>query len=126
MGLIKEFFGSKSGEFIIIVFTGADELKDETIESYIQTDRDGFVQQMIEDCGGRYQIFNNNGQNRAQVTELLSKVELVVKRNSNSCYTSEFFQEAKALIQKEMDRILKEKEEEMLKENEINNENKMR
>uniref|UniRef100_A0A3Q3X2M3 AIG1-type G domain-containing protein n=1 Tax=Mola mola TaxID=94237 RepID=A0A3Q3X2M3_MOLML len=69
VGLIKEFFGSKSGEFIIIVLTGADELKDETIESYIQTDRDGFVQQMIEDCGGRYQIFNNNGQNEVQLRQ---------------------------------------------------------
>ena len=52
---------------------------------------------MIEDCGGQYQIFKYTGQNQAQVTE--------------------FFEEANAPIQKKMERILKENEEEILKEN---------
>lgn len=114
--LIKEFFGWKSDHFIIVIFTGGDELKNQTIETYIQGDSDGYVKKLIEDCGRRYQVFNNKDQNSAQVTELLSKVELMIKKNGNKCYSSEIFQEAEAAIQKEVGRILKENEDKIQKE----------
>lgn len=106
--LIKEFFGSQSVNFIIVIFTGGDALQNQTIESYIEEDKEGFLKKLVHDCRGRYQVFNNAKPNRAQVKELLRKVELMVENNGNNCYTSEIFQEAEAAIQKEVDRILKE------------------
>ncbi|XP_030274266.1 uncharacterized protein LOC115582431 [Sparus aurata] len=116
--LIKEFFGKKAGDFIIIIFTRGDDLQDKPIESYIEGDSEGFVKKLIDNCGGRYQVFNNKGQSRAQVRQLLSKVELIVKKNGDNCYTSDMFQEAEAAIQKEMNRILKGEEEEIQREKE--------
>lgn len=116
MKLIKDFFGSKAGDFIFIIFTRGDELGNQTIESYIESDREGYLKKTINDCGNRYHVFNNKDQNNDQVKELQRKINLMVEENQGNCYTSEIFQEAEAAIQKEADRILKEKQEEIEKE----------
>ncbi|KAI9519070.1 hypothetical protein NQZ68_032125, partial [Dissostichus eleginoides] len=114
--LIKTFFGKRSGDFIIIIFTRGDDLKDQTIESFIQSD--DLLEKLINDCGGRYQVFNNNQTDRRQVRELMEKTKKMLKENGGGCFTSEMFQEAEAAIKKEMENILKEKEEEMQRERE--------
>ncbi|XP_059193298.1 GTPase IMAP family member 8-like [Centropristis striata] len=115
--LIKKCFGKNSGDFIIIIFTRGDELEDQSFESYIERDREGFLTKLIHECKGRYQVFNNkNKKDHTQVKELMKMSYKMLKENGDSFYTSEMFQEAEEAIQKEVDRILKEKEEEMQKQ----------
>ncbi|KAK2901593.1 hypothetical protein Q8A73_011339 [Channa argus] len=112
--LIKKYFGKNSGDFIIIVFTRGDDLQDHTFQSYIEDDSDEVLKKLINDCGGRYQLFNNNNKtDRKQVRELLSKTKKMLKENGGNCFTSKMFQQSEAVIEKEVEKILKEKDEEM-------------
>uniref|UniRef100_A0A671UD33 AIG1-type G domain-containing protein n=1 Tax=Sparus aurata TaxID=8175 RepID=A0A671UD33_SPAAU len=108
--LIKEGFGKNAERFTIILFTRGDTLEHEgtSIDEYIEKKCDDSFKKLMADCGGRYHV---GKQNHMQVSELITKIDTMVKTNGGSCYTNEMLQEAEAAIQKEMERILKEKEE---------------
>uniref|UniRef100_A0A3Q2QH37 AIG1-type G domain-containing protein n=1 Tax=Fundulus heteroclitus TaxID=8078 RepID=A0A3Q2QH37_FUNHE len=116
LSLIKEVFGRDSEKFTIILFTGGDKLERDKIspQEFIAGCEDS-CKKLIADCGGRVHVFNNYKQDRSQVTELIRKIDTMVKENGGSFYTNEMLQQAEAAIKKEMKRILKEKEEEMEK-----------
>uniref|UniRef100_A0A3B3C2P9 AIG1-type G domain-containing protein n=2 Tax=Oryzias melastigma TaxID=30732 RepID=A0A3B3C2P9_ORYME len=118
--LIKESFGEKSELFTIILFTRGDDLQhnEKTVEEYIEEGTNS-LQKLIRDFGGRYHVFNNyDRNNQQQVSELITKIDSMVKNNGGSCFSNEMLEEAEAAIRKEMERILKEKEEEIRKEKE--------
>ncbi|XP_039859575.1 GTPase IMAP family member 8-like isoform X1 [Simochromis diagramma] len=107
--LIKQFFGKNSEKFTIILFTRGDDLErmGESIDDYIKNKCHSSFKKLISDCGGRYHVFNNSEkQNRTQVSELIAKIDTMVKDNGRRCFTNKML------------RNLKEKEEEMQKEKE--------
>ncbi|XP_041793592.1 uncharacterized protein LOC121607010 [Chelmon rostratus] len=119
--LIKEGFGKNAEKFTIILLTGGDSLQHDgiSVEDYIKEKCDASFKKLIADCGGRYHVFNNRDEHdRTQVSELMTKINTMVKKNGGSCFTNEMLQEAEAAIKKEVEKILKEKEEEMRRERE--------
>ncbi|KAK9522013.1 hypothetical protein VZT92_018509 [Zoarces viviparus] len=108
--LIKEFFGKKSEDFIIVLFTKGDDLGNTTIESFIGDDLEG-LEKLTTECGGRYHVFNNNDkENRSQVSQLLTKVESMIRRNGGRHFTSDMFQGAEEARQKEIEKQLRDLE----------------
>lgn len=110
LDLIREFFGSKSERFIIVIFTWVDSLGEQTIESYLQEDSEGYLRQLIAECGGRYLLFNNNDKSRAQVRDLVNMVKSMIRSNGNTFYTTDIFQKAEVAIHKETKKNMDEKE----------------
>uniref|UniRef100_A0A3Q3IYJ1 AIG1-type G domain-containing protein n=1 Tax=Monopterus albus TaxID=43700 RepID=A0A3Q3IYJ1_MONAL len=94
--LVQKVFGKNSEQFTIVLFTRGDDLEHQlqSGEEYIEKECDDSFKKLISDCGGRYHVFNNyDEQNRTQVSELIKKVDTMVKENGGSCYTNEMLQE---------------------------------
>ncbi|XP_058872693.1 GTPase IMAP family member 9-like [Acipenser ruthenus] len=116
---VQEIFSEEAvRRYMMLLFTHSDKLKGKTIEDYIQTGSKE-LQQLVEKCGNRYHVLNNEDRSdRTQVTQLLDKIDNMVKGNNNSYYTSEVYQQAEAKIRQRQEEILKEEEETVLREEE--------
>uniref|UniRef100_A0A3P9CDJ2 AIG1-type G domain-containing protein n=1 Tax=Maylandia zebra TaxID=106582 RepID=A0A3P9CDJ2_9CICH len=96
--LTKRFFGKNSEKFTIILFTRGDDLErqGESIDDYIKNKCHDSFKKLISNCGGRYHVFNNSDkQNCTQVSELIKKIDTMVKNNGGSFYTNEIQTESR-------------------------------
>ncbi|XP_058876376.1 trichohyalin-like [Acipenser ruthenus] len=116
---VQEIFSEEAvRRYMMLLFTHSDKLKGKTIEDYIQTGSKE-LQQFVEKCGNRYHVLNTEDRSdRTQVTQLLDKIDNMVKGNNGSYYTSEMYQQAEAKIRQRQEEILKEEEETILREEE--------
>ncbi|XP_061115049.1 GTPase IMAP family member 8-like [Conger conger] len=81
-----ELLSEKVWRHTIVLFTWGDQLGDTTIEQHIETEG-RTIQELIEKCGNRYHVLNNeNRANRTQVTELLEKIEEMMAGHGGSHY----------------------------------------
>uniref|UniRef100_A0A8C2ETQ7 AIG1-type G domain-containing protein n=1 Tax=Cyprinus carpio TaxID=7962 RepID=A0A8C2ETQ7_CYPCA len=90
---IQDNFGKDVVYHTIILFTHTDHLRGKPLQEYISENDDlqGFVLQ----CNDRYHSFNNEDiENRSQVTELLEKIEMMVRENRGQHYSNKMYQEA--------------------------------
>ncbi len=123
--IIQETFGENSLMFTMVLFTRGDDLKKKTIEEYLGKP-DSALMKLIEQCGNRYHVFNNNETgDRVQVSELMKKINDMVTANGGSYYTCKMFrqmerekQEAQMKMMKDEVKELKREREELLAKHE--------
>ncbi|XP_056322461.1 GTPase IMAP family member 7 [Danio aesculapii] len=98
---LQELFGEEASNYMIVLFTHGDLLKGQTIDEYV---KEGHIElrRVIQSCGGRYAVFNNNSmRDRAQVKTLIDKIDQMVAVNGGECYTQEMFREAEEKIRQQ-------------------------
>ncbi|CAM4272669.1 unnamed protein product [Leuciscus chuanchicus] len=127
--IIQETFGEKSLMFTMVLFTRGDYLKDKTIDQCLGKPGSALMK-LIEACGNRYHVLNNNQPgDRTQVSDLLEKIDNMVKANGGSFYTCKLFrqmererqeQQMKILMDRvrEREELMKKLEEEIIRERE--------
>ncbi|XP_048045466.1 uncharacterized protein LOC125267661 isoform X2 [Megalobrama amblycephala] len=127
--IIQEMFGEKSLMFTMVLFTRGDDLKNKTIEQCLGKPGSPLMK-LIEACRNRFHVFNNNQTgDRTQVSDLLEKIDNMVRANGGSFYSCKMFREMERERQEQqmkilMDRVrereelMKKLEEEMNKERE--------
>ncbi len=90
---IQENFGKDVAHHIIILFTHADHLRGKPLQEYLSENED--LQGLVRQCNDRYHSLNNEDiENRLQVTELLEKIEIMVRENKGQHYSNKMYQEA--------------------------------
>ena len=109
VNVFERVFGKTAARYTIVVFTHGDALCGTTIEKLMEKNEN--VRELLHQCGGRHQVFNNEEKNnRCQVTELFEKVDKMVSGNGGSFYTIGMFREAEAMHKVEWERMLEEKQ----------------
>ncbi|KAI3940670.1 hypothetical protein MKW98_029989 [Papaver atlanticum] len=98
---MRDFFGDKINDYMIVVFTGGDELLDDevTLTEHLGSKCPRSLQDVIKLCGNRVILFDNKTkeekQRVEQVESLMSLVNLVIAHNNGLPYTNELFEEMK-------------------------------
>ncbi|XP_067272653.1 uncharacterized protein [Pseudorasbora parva] len=116
--IIQEMFGEKSLMFTIVLFTRGDDLKNKTIEQWLGKPGSA-LKNLIEACRNRYHVFNNNQTgDRTQVSDLLEKIDNMVKENGGSYYSCKMFRELEREIQEQQQKKLKDEVEQLKRERE--------
>ncbi|XP_073699607.1 GTPase IMAP family member 8-like [Garra rufa] len=116
--IIQDTFGEKSLIYTIVLFTRGDDLKNKTIEQFLGKPGSA-LNQLIEVCGNRFHVFNNKEtEDRTQVTDLLQKIDNMVKANGDSYYSCKMFREMEREKQEKQMKILMEKVEQVKREKE--------
>ncbi|XP_019217608.1 immune-associated nucleotide-binding protein 9-like [Oreochromis niloticus] len=98
---LEKLFGPKASNYMIVVFTHGDKLTTQgiTIENYLKEGHKK-VKQLLNRCGNRYHMFDNsNIKNRAQVVNLIKKIDEMVASNKETHYTDEMFEEAARILE---------------------------
>ncbi|KAL0198997.1 hypothetical protein M9458_007537, partial [Cirrhinus mrigala] len=90
---IEMFFGQEVLKYSIILFTHGDQLKGKSMEQAIR--ENSRLKHLVDQCGGRYQVFNNKDQtNRKQVSDLEQKSNTMIEHNGGGHYSNQMFEDA--------------------------------
>lgn len=75
MEKLELIFGKELRKHTIIVFTYGDLLQGKSVDEIIQ--ENSSLRRLVEQCGGRYHVMNNNQREERQVTDLLKKIDRI-------------------------------------------------
>ncbi len=88
---IQKNFGAKVIKQTILLFTHGDQLH-APVEKYLNKSKT--LRSLVDQCLGRYHVFNNKVEDQSQVTELLEKINKMRMMNGYMRYTEEDYAEA--------------------------------
>ncbi|KAL0146588.1 hypothetical protein M9458_058219 [Cirrhinus mrigala] len=107
--MIETIFGEGVLKYSIILFTHGDLLRGEPMEKLIE--KNNALQCLVDQCGGRYHIFNNKDQNnRKQAYDLQQKSNTMIEQNGGGHYSNQMYEDAHRFKQEEIERTLGEEE----------------
>ncbi|XP_046719816.1 GTPase IMAP family member 5-like isoform X1 [Silurus meridionalis] len=79
MDELVKMWGSNMNPYCMVLFTYGDKLKNKTIDQFVKEDKN--LLKLIGKCSGQYHVFNNaETENKAQVSDLLKKIDNMIKR----------------------------------------------
>ncbi|XP_038148735.1 GTPase IMAP family member 9-like [Cyprinodon tularosa] len=104
--IIKKIFGEQAACYTIVLFTHGDDLEADGTSAENFIDRNPSLCAFISQCGGGYHVFNNRNNDSSQVTELLEKINKMVRRNGGKYFTNKMFGKAQQVMEEEAARLM--------------------
>ncbi|KAJ8001451.1 hypothetical protein DPEC_G00169630, partial [Dallia pectoralis] len=90
---IEENFGEEASMFTIVLFTHGDQLEGKPLCDILQESRK--LRRLTNSCENKYHVFNNKMKDdQTQVTELLRKVDEMVKGNGGGFFQNKMDEKA--------------------------------
>ncbi|WVY99322.1 hypothetical protein V8G54_025392 [Vigna mungo] len=95
--VVQTLFGHKIIDYIILVFTGGDELEynEETLDDYLGQECPQPLKDILLQCDNRKVLFDNKTKDEKkqlqQVQQLLNLVNIVISKNNGQPYTNKTF-----------------------------------
>ncbi|ROL48080.1 GTPase IMAP family member 8 [Anabarilius grahami] len=112
--MIEMMFGEEVLKYSIILFTHGDLLEGKSVDKLIE--ESCRLRDLVDQCGGRYHIFNNKDQNnREQVNDLLQKIDTMIEQNGGGHYSNEMYEDAQRFRREEEEQRQREEEERRLR-----------
>uniref|UniRef100_A0A671NTA1 AIG1-type G domain-containing protein n=1 Tax=Sinocyclocheilus anshuiensis TaxID=1608454 RepID=A0A671NTA1_9TELE len=106
--MIEMMFGQEVLKYSIILFTYGDQLT-KSVEAVIEENR--ALRCLLDQCGGRYQVFSNGYENnREQVNDLLQKIDTMIEQNGGGHYSNQMLEDALRFRREEEERRQREEE----------------
>ncbi|CAI9115082.1 OLC1v1015916C1 [Oldenlandia corymbosa var. corymbosa] len=90
--ILKHLFGDRILDYIIVCFTGGDELEeDQTLDEYMAYSCPPALQDLLEKCGNRKVVFHNKAKEKETKTnqrqQLLTLITSILVNNGGKPYT---------------------------------------
>ncbi|CAH2035280.1 unnamed protein product [Thlaspi arvense] len=118
LNTLQVLFGSKIIDYLVVLFTGGDELEatNKTLDDYLSRGCPEFLKTVLRLCGGRRVLFDNRTKDECkkvkQVKDLLAHVTAIERSNGGNPFTDEMHRK----IKKEAD-MLREQQKEVESKN---------
>ncbi|XP_044534905.1 uncharacterized protein LOC123249872 [Gracilinanus agilis] len=100
---VFKILGDEAVKFLVIIFTGKDNLGEESIGDFVGTIRDSYFKELLKKCEYRYCAVNNKAneaQKVTQVSELMAMIMDMVQYNGNTYHTTKNYESVEKLLQK--------------------------
>ncbi|XP_073799822.1 uncharacterized protein [Danio rerio] len=99
---IELMFGKDVLNYCIILFTHGDQLR---VKKLIE--ENSILRSVVQQCGGRYHVFNNRDvNNRRQVENLLQKIDSMIQQNGGGHYTNQMLEDIQRFRQEQEEKKL--------------------
>uniref|UniRef100_A0A3P8Y5W4 AIG1-type G domain-containing protein n=2 Tax=Esox lucius TaxID=8010 RepID=A0A3P8Y5W4_ESOLU len=103
--LMVKRFGENALSHTMVLLAYEGDADMQTLENRVSTD--WHIRELIEQCGGRYHIFNKNWRDRSRDKELLQKIDRMLASVGGRHYTSRSYAQAEESVRKEERKLLK-------------------
>uniref|UniRef100_A0A8C6CPG0 AIG1-type G domain-containing protein n=1 Tax=Moschus moschiferus TaxID=68415 RepID=A0A8C6CPG0_MOSMO len=111
VALVKNLFGNEAMKYMIILFTGKEDLEDQSLSNFLEGS-DVNLRSLLQECGERCCAISNSkyteqAEKEAQVQELVELIENMVQNNRGAYFSDRIYEDIDQKLRQQEERLMK-------------------